>query len=659
VILLEPQARDSAPAMAAAAAWIDAQGTDGIAAVMASDHHIPDSMAFQEAVLHAAHAASGGKIVTLGVRPTEASSAYGYIRPAGAGLADVAEFQEKPDPATARAYVEGGYLWNSGNFIVSARGLLSELKRYAPGVEAAARAAVPDSAHVGGVVTLSNAFLEAPRISIDYAVMEKTDRASVLPVDFRWSDLGAWDAIAATGSGAAGIAVLDDAEGCLVRAAEGMVVVAAGVTNLAIIAESDAVLVCDLSRAQDVKRLVGRLKAEAPARMDFPVVRPEGLEEGAERFSRWLKLNALPIWSTLGVADDGSFEELLSLTGRKVGATRRARVQMRQVYVYCRAGSLGWDGQWKRTAHEGLAAFLATYSRDDGLYRTLVSSDGEVLDDTAMLYDQAFVLFALAAVHAAGLDADAEVRAVALRNKLVALWPATGGLRESGEIPFQSNPHMHLLEACLAWSDAGGDPAWREMANRIVALTLDHFIDSSGGFLREFFKDDWAPAQGALGRLVEPGHQFEWAWLLERFARMTGRADVSDAARRLYAAGVRGIDSRRQVAVDGLEDDFSVRSDRARLWPQTEWLKASLIFAEAAEGDERAGFLDAAAEALRAVWTYLEPSGLWRDKLLRDGGFVDEPASASSFYHIMTAFDQLASTGRVLQAGDTRNRLLA
>ena len=655
-VILEPEARDSAAAMAAAAAWIVTQNPEGIAAVVASDHHIPDAQAFQAAVLHAAQAAQLGRVVTLGVKPTEPSCAFGYIKPAGNGLSAVERFVEKPDAKTAHAYVDAGYLWNSGNFIVSAAVLLEELKQHAPAVEAAAREAIPEPSTASNLVILGQAFLGAPKISIDYALMEKTTVASVLEVDFLWSDLGAWGAIAATGHGNQGFSVLEDCDGCLVRTAPGMVTAVIGVQNLAIIAEPDAVLICDLSRSQDVKRIVARLRndPERDHHLDFARPHRETLEESSERLAAWMQLNALPIWCSLGIAADGSFEEALSLEGRKTVAARRARVQARQTYVYAKAGTIGWSGPWRRVVAMGVEAFFQRHGRDDGLVRTLMSSEGDVLDDTAVMYDQAFALFALAAAHSSGVEGTFEARAVSLRQTLEQQWLPAGGLREAVGHPYQSNPHMHLLEACLAWEEAGGDDGWRDLADRIVELAKARFIDGDTGGLREFFTEDWSPAPGALGRLIEPGHQFEWAWLLVRHWRARGDQSSLHAARRLYMAGKQGIDHRREVAVDELEDTGEVRSARARLWPQTEWLKAALILAEEAEGEGRAAMLQDAAMALRGLMRYLEPSGLWRDKLAASGEFVDEPAPASSFYHIIAAFDQLCATTARLRLLDIR-----
>ncbi|HEY0102480.1 MAG TPA: sugar phosphate nucleotidyltransferase, partial [Brevundimonas sp.] len=142
-VLLEPEGRDSAPAMAAAAEWIASLAPEGLALFVASDHHIPDGDAFRAAVHEAAASADAGRIITFGVRPSEPSSAYGYIQPEAAGLSPVRAFVEKPDRATAEAYVRDGYLWNSGNFMVRADVLLAELEAFAPDVAKGARAALP------------------------------------------------------------------------------------------------------------------------------------------------------------------------------------------------------------------------------------------------------------------------------------------------------------------------------------------------------------------------------------------------------------------------------------------------------------------------------------------------------------------------------------
>ena len=646
-VLLEPEARDSAAAMAAAAAWTAFKDPAGINVFVSSDHHVPDQDAFRSSVLAAADAARLGRIVTLGVKPTEPSSAYGYIQPIGPGLSKVEGFVEKPDRATARRYIDDGYLWNSGNFIVSAGIFLRELALRAPSIESAARAAVSQG-RGGAIMTLGDAFLHAPKVSIDYAVMEKTNLASVLEVDFAWSDLGAWDSVAASGAGEIGGHIFEDAEGCLARAPDGILVAAVGVRDIAIIVEHDAVLVCDLSRSQEVKKIVERVRLSSPQHADFPVRQVETLANGAQRLRDWLRTKALPLWSTLGQCEDGVFAETLALDGRWVQAPRRARVQARQVHVFAQAGLMGWRGPWARTVKTGLANLEVSFIREDGLMRTLLSPDGHPIDDTAMVYDQAFLLLALATAVKAGVaNNEAAARASAVVGQLQMRTMANGFFREEGAHPFQSNAHMHLLEAALAWEEVSDAPAWRELSDRIVQLACSIFIDAETGRLREFFDEGGDPAPGDDGRLVEPGHQFEWAWLLARYGAARGDDRALAAAGRLHLAGREGVSERRNVAVNALNDDGTVRTQRARLWPQTEWLKSSLILAQCASGHDRAAYMADASAALRALWQYLTPDGLWRDTMLEGGAFIEESAPASSLYHIMAAFAQLVDAAPV------------
>ena len=649
VILLEPEGRDSSAAMAAAALWTARRAPDAVNLFVASDHHIPDAEAFRRSVQEAVVAAAQGRIVTLGVVPTEPSSAYGYIAPSGPMLSEVSAFVEKPDQATARRYISEGYLWNSGNFIVRADVLGKEIADRAPAVGEAVQVALDQAEIDGPCVTLGSGFKAAPKISIDYAVMEKTSRASVLPVRFEWSDLGAWDSVHASGEGDVGLHILEDSEGCLVRACDGVMVAAIGLRDVGIIVERDAVLVTDLKKSQDVKKVVERLRKLSPQHLDFPSAKPlETLEAGAARLTTWLRQAALPVWSSLGQDETGAFEEVLALDGRHIATSRRARVQARQLQVYAEAGRQGWRGPWKAVVESGLDRLKSAYLRPDGQMRTLLAADGSPLDETAMVYDQAFLIFALACISGVTANPALEDEAAAIRDLLMQGADARGGLKEAGSHPYQSNAHMHLLEAAQAWEDVGGGDRWTMLADQIVHLARTQFIDAETGSLHEFFDANWSPAAGDDGRLVEPGHQFEWAWLLARYGRSRNDAAAIADAWRLYEAGLKGIDPKRGIAIDAMNIDGSVRSPRSRLWPQTEWLKASLILATLSDDGRRAQCLDQAARAQRALWRYLTPQGLWRDKLLENGNFIDEPAPASSFYHIMAAYVQLRETMTVL-----------
>ena len=364
----------------------------------------------------------------------------------------------------------------------------------------------------------------------------------------------------------------------------------------------------------------------------------------------WLMGSALPLWQGRAVdVVHGGFVEWMGQDGAPAPAAKRCYPQARQIYAFAQAGLMGWDGPWLETVEQGLDFFLRAFSRGDGLMRLRVGADGACEDETPRLYDQAFALLALAtARRVLPGRADLERRAVGLRDRLLTDRRApNGGFIEVVGPPFYANPNMHLLEAALAWAATSDDPAWGAMADEIAELAMAKFIDPRGGFLREYFDGAWAPAEGAGGRLVEPGHQFEWAWLLISWSRQRDRPEGLLPAARLYAVGRIGVDPARGIAINALWDDLSVRDAEARTWPQTEWLKAALAMARLEPpGSARRDQYEAdAAAALRALGKYLETpvAGLWWDRCLADGGFADEPCPATSFYHIVCAAAELST----------------
>lgn len=366
-----------------------------------------------------------------------------------------------------------------------------------------------------------------------------------------------------------------------------------------------------------------------------------------DRLRTWATEAAYPIWWTAGADHEkGGFFEKLDLEATPVDGPRRGRVLPRQIFSFSIAGDLGWTGPWREAVEHGLSFYLASYRRPDGLFRTLIGPNGESLDETAELYDQAFAMFALAAVAKAlpARAADAKAIAAEVLEKLVAERKhPVAGFHQSNPptAPLQSNPHMHLFEAMLAWIALDNDPTWRALADEIAELALSKFIDAKSGQLREFFDLDWGAAPGVEGRICEPGHQFEWGWLLLRWGKLAGRADATKAALRMIDdAEARGVDLARGVAINALLDDFSIHDNGARLWPQTERIKAAVLAAEIT-GDAK--YWDMAAAGAEGLLAYLRTPvpGLWRDKYQPDETFVEEPAPASSFYHIVLAILEL------------------
>lgn len=269
-VLLEPLARDTAPAIAAATAHVAAGHPDATLLVLAADHVIRDLTGFAATVDAAGPAAAAGRIVVYGIPPTGPATGYGYIRPgaaSGEGAArTVGAFVEKPDIERARAFLADGYLWNSGIFQMSVATALEELETHVPAVLAAARAAVAGARGEGDVLTLdADAFAKAPKISFDHAVMEKTARAAVVDAGFDWSDLGTWSAVwdadakDADGNVATGDVTLLDTKNAYVNSSRPRVGVV-GLSDAVVVASDDAVLVTTRAHADRVKDLAAAIE---------------------------------------------------------------------------------------------------------------------------------------------------------------------------------------------------------------------------------------------------------------------------------------------------------------------------------------------------------------------------------------------------------------
>jgi mannose/cellobiose epimerase-like protein (N-acyl-D-glucosamine 2-epimerase family)/glycosyltransferase involved in cell wall biosynthesis len=361
----------------------------------------------------------------------------------------------------------------------------------------------------------------------------------------------------------------------------------------------------------------------------------------AAALRRWLFDTALPLWWKVGADHDrGGFHEAIDQDGRPVAHPHRARSIARQAFSYCEAGRLGWSGPWQAAAQHALDYFGRHFVRADGTVVSVVGLDGRAHDASFDLYDQAFALLAYAAGHRElGAAAGWRRQALALRNTLELSWrhPLGGFLEDpAGRLPQRANPHMHLLEAALAWVALDADPAWRRMADGIAALCLDKLIDPASGALREFFAADWSPAPGLSGRICEPGHHYEWAFLLDRWARLTGRGKPDAVSRLIAFADARGLDPRRGVAINSVLADGGVHDPVARLWAQAERVRAYL--AERRSDDDVA----AAVKGLRRFLATSRP-GLWFDQLTPDDTFVVEPARATSLYHLVGAIAELSA----------------
>ncbi|RKT32128.1 mannose-1-phosphate guanylyltransferase/mannose-6-phosphate isomerase [Roseovarius halotolerans] len=281
-VLIEPEARNTAPAVLAAALHVAASDPDALMLVAPSDHVIPDTGAFHAAIAAGAEAAASGQMVTFGITPTHPETGYGYLElgeaPDGSGRAvALRRFVEKPDADVARDMLEAGnFLWNAGIFLFAARDVIAAFEAHAPELMAPVRDAVKKARPDLGFLRLDpEAWAKAESISIDFAVMERAGNLSVVPYAHHWSDLGSWAAVSQeAGSDENGVclsgpATAIDCENTLLRSeSEGLEVVGLGLSNTMVVATPDAVLVADMSRTQDVGQVVKTLRAKGVSQAD-------------------------------------------------------------------------------------------------------------------------------------------------------------------------------------------------------------------------------------------------------------------------------------------------------------------------------------------------------------------------------------------------------
>ena len=299
-IILEPCARNTAAAVAVAALWCLSEGHDDPMLVMPSDHLIDDVAAFYAAVKAGTGLAADGNLITFGIPPSSPNTGYGYIKTdwqEGQGPSKVDQFVEKPAAATAAGYLaDGGYYWNAGIFLFKPSALLEELDRHAPDSAALARGAMKDATRDGAFIR-PNAdwFGKLPNISIDHAVMEKTDRAYVLPVAMGWSDVGSWDAVwdvspkDAAGNVVRGDVVAIDSHNSLIRAETDSTVAVVGLDRMMVVVTQDSALIAPLDRAQDARQVVEALRSAGNTRADEPakVFRPWGSYQTMDKGERF------------------------------------------------------------------------------------------------------------------------------------------------------------------------------------------------------------------------------------------------------------------------------------------------------------------------------------------------------------------------------------
>lgn len=355
----------------------------------------------------------------------------------------------------------------------------------------------------------------------------------------------------------------------------------------------------------------------------------------------WLFRAALPFWAAYGLDHAyGGFLEELSPDGAPTAcAFKRVRVLCRQTYVFAHAAELGWkDGA---TLSRLGVEYLIKHARlpGGGWVKTL-TREGGVLEAGPDLYDTAFVLFALAWRYRISRDADVlalmgETLAFIqerMRGPIAGYWhclPPVG--------PRLQNPHMHLAEACLAAYEATRDERFLDPARDLVALMRTYFFD--GRTLGERFDDDWRRIQGAAGREVEPGHHFEWAWILAQYQRLTGENVSAEAQALAEWAELHGVDRRSSAVFDLIRDDGAVLRASSRAWTNTERIKGWLAIHELT-GRDPSTEVSSSLKLIFQRYFAGSPAGAWIDQFDADGNPMVEAVPASIVYHLFLAFTE-------------------
>ncbi|MCP1198081.1 AGE family epimerase/isomerase [Notoacmeibacter sp. MSK16QG-6] len=650
--IFEPIGRNTAPAVALSAQIVLDQAEDGLCLVMPSDHVIETTEQFWQTVETGVVAAESGRIVVFGIRPTAPETGFGYIEVGDASddaARRVKRFVEKPDEDTARSYLaDGNFFWNAGIFLFRASVMREAFEAHRPKMWSdVARAFTNRKEHGGSIYLPEDIYESIEDDSIDYAIMERFDRIALVEADFRWNDLGSWSAlldVAATddhGNVVAGDVIAIDCSHCYLRS-QGRLVSAVGLKNTAVIATADAIFVAPVSESQNVKTVVAELERSGRLESRFTPSPDKVIEAGAHRrrVRQWLFEEALPLWSDRGIdRRHGGFHESLTFSGDPTGKNKRMRTMARQTYAFCVAQAEGWAGPATDLIDHGIA-FMKKGRSERGGWHAVLSPDGQVVDPTEDFYDTAFVLFALAHAHRCG-----HPEALALGQKTFEFIEShledttlRGFLEEpGGKRVRRSNPHMHMLEALLAWHEVTGERAYLRQASRIVDLFRSAFFDRESWTLGEYFDDDWRPAAGEQGEWTEPGHHFEWGWLLIQFADVSGQHDLREMARRLYATGAAyGLNRWTGLAYNAVSR-HGVPLDRdSRSWPQTEIIKAAIALNECGGPDMRP---EIEARVSRLFRWHLDPAprGMWVDTISEKGVAGTQDVPASIFYHLLSA----------------------
>ncbi|MES1158626.1 MAG: AGE family epimerase/isomerase [Terricaulis silvestris] len=375
----------------------------------------------------------------------------------------------------------------------------------------------------------------------------------------------------------------------------------------------------------------------------------------------WMFDAALPLWGSAGLDTEyGGFREELSLTGASTDvAFKRVRAQCRQIYVFSHAELMGWK-QGAALAAMGYDYLVArAWLGPDRGWAKRLTRTGEVLDPTPDLYDIAFVLFALSWRYRASHDRDALRRMHETLDFIETHMRPDGAEGFWHQLPPEGlrlqNPHMHLLEACLAAFEATQEQRFLDQARELVSLFRRRLFN--GTTLAEYFTREMARAPGDQGHIVEPGHQFEWAWILAQYAKLTDDDTSAEASALVSFSERHGVDPATHFTFNSVRDDGAVLDGGSRTWPNTERIKGWLGLFELTGHDPRAS-VESSARLLLDRYLAVAPRGSWMDAFDAGGRPTATTAPTSTLYHVFLAFAEiLRLEPKLSQLGDPQPAL--
>ncbi len=361
----------------------------------------------------------------------------------------------------------------------------------------------------------------------------------------------------------------------------------------------------------------------------------------------WMREYALPLWASRGVdSKNGGFTEELSPNGTPSDpGFKRVRVQGRQLFSFATAALLKWHPDAAAIAERGFDFIQRHCQTGEGRWAHRLKTDGTILDAEMDLYDTAFIMLGLSTYYRLTRDAGALrlVEATLAQVKSTLSVPGGRGYYQSLDDrgALRQNPHMHWFECMLYSFEATKDPRYLEEAGRIYHIAKDHIIEPKTGALRELFDEKWKPMAESGKILVEPGHHYEWAWLLWKAGKVM-TVDPALGQSILKFADRYGVNSDTGLVYDQVSDQGKLTQPTHRLWVQTEALKAWMARADQEKTRQ--------AERIRQIETNLlryyfdrEPMGSWGDRLDVNGTSQKGPVPASSLYHIMVCVTELAA----------------